>query len=69
MSSYLTRGMVEHKPKTIYDLFRHLVNTTTYTSESDKQEFLDLIDKCEQVNMFGTTAQIIKSERGENVER
>lgn len=52
----------EFQPKTIYDLFRHLINAAAFTSETEKQEYLTLVDKCESVNMFGTTAQLIRSE-------
>lgn len=39
--------------KTIYDLFRHLIETTTFPKEVDKIEYHNLIDQMERMNLFG----------------
>lgn len=53
------RGQREEQTVTIYDFFRQLARRMTMTSESEQLAYLAMIDQCEELNIFGTSAKTI----------
>lgn len=53
MSGYYSRSQPEFRPKTIYDLFRHLVNAISFTSQTEKEEYLGLSRKVDFERLEG----------------